>query len=183
MVWFYVITIGGLIFLTGVLWALYAGTGFTEALNTFYTIKTNVMNDYYQNAVYPDQARRWHRIQQRMLMNHIKLGGLSLLAFFGMAKLINWLLGDVVHSTVDSSSMPYGIVRWSLLGLVGIIMVAAMIRMVYRKKIDAFQLFKSKLDHYGLDAEINKHARNILQIYSGIAQILYVIAVFWPTFL
>jgi hypothetical protein len=183
MVWFYVITIGGLLLLSGLLWALYEGMGFPDALNTFLTIKTNVMNDYHQNALYPDQARRWDGIRQNMWMNHIKLGVLSLVLSISAAKLVKWLAWDVISSTVDSSSQSYVIVRWGLLGIVGIIMLVAVSRIVYRERMDAFQLFKSNVDHYGLNAEINQHAKNILQIYSGIGQILYVAVVFWQSFL
>jgi hypothetical protein len=62
-------------------------------------------------------------------------------------------------------------------------MLVAVSRIVYRERVDAFQLFKSNVDHYGLNAEINLHTKNILQIYSGIGQILYVAVVFWQSFL
>ena len=179
MVWYYVITIGGLFVMSGVLMAIFDGIGIADALNIFYTTQNNVMSDYYQNSLYPDQARRWAAMSHNMLGNHIKTGVISLLVSIGIGKLVVWLSQKVVSSPVATSPLWYIIVQWCLLGIVVIVTLIALSKIIFRQRIDAFQQSKSHLGYHGMDGGIDNHAQNILQIYGGMAQIIYMLVVFW----
>ncbi len=97
--------IGGLLLLSGLLLVIFESICFEESLNIFFTIRTNVGNDYQNNMVYPDQARRWGGIRQRIALQHVQLGVLSIGLSIVMSKLATWLSWDVINNTVDYESL------------------------------------------------------------------------------